>query len=381
MGLSRGRHYLIDRTDMQVRFSHGMSQNLYVLILTGGSGERFWPLSRHSHPKQLTPLFPDHTLLEATVARLSGLVPPERTLVLTNGDQEQTVRRLLPGIPARNIIVEPAKRDTAAAIALGAGLISRRDRSAVVAVLPSDQVIQDVGGFQRTLRASFHAAQATNRIVTVGIRPAWPCPHFGYIELGEPFAVEGMAADAPEVHQVAGFREKPNQELAEMYLRRGGYRWNAGIFVWTIQAMLGALERCVPELAHFLTLLHTSEDCQAVIESRFAALPMISLDYAVMEKTESMLMVEAGFDWDDVGSWAAAARYWERDAAGNAANAAVSALDATDNIVFAEPGVHVALLGVHNLIVIRTKDAVLVCNRNQADRVKELVHKLPPDLQ
>lgn len=366
---------------MQARFGGGMSKNLYALILTGGSGERFWPLSRHSHPKQLVPLFPGRTLLEASVARLSGLVPPERTLILTNPDQEKIVRRLLPGIPAENIVVEPAKRDTAAAIALGAGLISRRDRTAVVAVLPSDQVVQDTGGFQRTLRAAFTAAEATNRIVAVGVCPTWPCPLFGYIEMGKPLAIEGLTADAPAIHKVAGFREKPDLELAEKYLRKGGYRWNAGIFVWTIQAMLGALDRYVPELAQFLTLLHTSEDCQAAIKSRFTALPMTSLDYAVMEKNGSMLMVEATFDWDDVGNWEAAAKYWERDAAGNAANAALSALDATDNIVFAEPGVRVALLGVHNLVVIRTGDALLVCDRNHADRVKELVRKLPPELQ
>ena len=341
-----------------------MLQNLYALILAGGSGERFWPLSRHSRPKHLLPLLAGKTLLESTLARLAGLVALERTLILTTCDQEAAVRALLPQIPDCNIIVEPAKRDTAAAVALGAGLISRRDRSAVIAVLPADQVIQNVAGFQRTLRSAANAAEITNRIVTIGVRPAWACPSYGYIEQGERACIPGLDGDAPAVFEVLGFREKPNPELAESYLRQGSFRWNAGMVVWTVQAILGSLERHVPELSQFMAQLHQTDDCDAVVNSRFASLPKVSLDYAVMEKAAGVLEVEADFDWDDVGGWAAAANSWARDEAGNAAHATVT-----------------ALVGVHDLIVIRTGDAVLVCNRRDAEKIKKLVGQMPAELQ
>ena len=358
-----------------------MPQNLYALILSGGSGERFWPLSRHSRPKQMLSLFSETTLLESTVARLSGFIPPEKTLVLTHCDQEAAVRALLPTIPRENIIVEPAKRDTAAAIALGAGVISRHDRSAVVAVLPADQVIRDVAGFQRTISAAAAAAHATNHIVTVGIRPGWACPSFGYIELGERARLAGFPDGAPEIFEVAGFREKPNTDLAESFLRNDNYRWNAGMFLWTVQGMLGALDRHIPELAQFIAQLHKADDWQSVVADRYASLPKVSLDYAVMEKAAGVLAVEAAFDWDDVGSWTAAAKYWDRDEHGNAAHADLTAVEAFNNIVYAEPGVRITLLGVQNLVVVQTADAVLVCHRRDVEKIKMLVGRVPASLR
>lgn len=358
-----------------------MAQNLYALILAGGSGERFWPLSRRSRPKQLLSLFCQETLLEATLARVSGLVPPERTFILTNRDQETAVRALAPHLPATNVVAEPAKRDTAAAIALGAGLISRQDRRAAMVVLPADQIVRDVTGFQRTIRTAATAAEQTDDLVTIGVRPSWPCPSFGYIEQGKQVRIGGLDECSPEVFEVVGFREKPNPELAESFLRKGGFRWNAGMFVWTIQAILGALDRHVPELAQFIALLHQTNDIATVIATRFPSLPKASIDYAVMEKASRVLEVEAAFDWDDVGSWTAAAKYWDQDSAGNAANGALTAIDAAKNVVYADPGVHVALMGVNNLIVVHTKDAVLVCNRRDAEKIKRIVANLPPEMQ
>src|SRR5260221_6301710 len=202
---------------------------LYVLVLAGGSGERFWPLSRKSRPKQLLSLFSKETLLEATLPRLEGLVPPAQILILTNADQENSVRALCPALPKENIIAEPAKRDTAAAIALGAGWIAQRTPDATMIVLPADHLIKDTAGFQHTLRVAAAAAEETGELVTIGIKPTWACPGFGYIEQGERTSLSAKP-EGPELFDVARFREKPSAELAETFLKQRNFRWNAGMF-------------------------------------------------------------------------------------------------------------------------------------------------------
>src|SRR3954447_15120748 len=192
-----------------------MPNLLYALILAGGSGERFWPLSRRARPKQLLRLVAEQTLLEQAVSRLDGLVPPERILILTNVDQEAAVRELLPDFPHENIVAEPAKRDTAAAVALGAGWVAARDHLATMVVLPADHVIKDTAAFQRTLRTAAAAAEEAGALVTIGIKPTWACPGFGYIELGERVRTTGALDANSAVHQVVRFREKPNSDLAE----------------------------------------------------------------------------------------------------------------------------------------------------------------------
>ncbi|HZJ16354.1 MAG TPA: sugar phosphate nucleotidyltransferase, partial [Chthoniobacteraceae bacterium] len=214
------------------------SNPLYVLVLAGGSGERFWPLSRRSRPKQLLSLLSKESLLEATIARLKGLVPPENILILTNADQEAGVRAVCANLPAENIVAEPAKRDTAAAIALGAGWIACRAPGATMIVLPADHLIRDAAAFQTTLRTAAAAAEQTGDLVTIGIKPSWACPGFGYIELGECVHINNVPG-APAVSSVVRFREKPNAELAETFFRQGNFRWNAGMFIWSIQAIFG----------------------------------------------------------------------------------------------------------------------------------------------
>ena len=354
--------------------------SLYALILAGGSGERFWPLSRRTRPKQLLSLFSEgETLLEATMRRLDGLVRPEHILILTNTDQEAGVRALTPHLPRENVIAEPAKRDTAAAIALGAGWVSARDPRATMIVLPADHRIEDVQAFQRTVQVSVAAAQKGN-LVTIGITPTWACPGFGYIELGD--RVEGAGDEtSPGVFQVVRFREKPDAELAENFLRQGNFRWNAGMFIWSVQAILCAFSRHAPELGRFIEQWHEARDREALLREEFPRLPKISIDYAIMEKANSVLVVEAGFDWDDVGSWTALAKYLTDAGAGNVSNASLNLLDASGNIVFSEEPTSVALLGVKDLIVVRTKDALLVCDRHEAEKIKHLVAQMPAALQ
>lgn len=356
-----------------------MSNPIYALVLAGGSGERFWPLSRRARPKQLLRLVSDEPLLEQTVARLEGLVAPERILVLTNVEQEAAVRTLLPHLPKENIVAEPAKRDTAAAVALGVGWVAIRDHSATMIVLPADHVIKDRQEFQKTLLTSVAAAEERGALVTIGVKPTWACPGFGYIEHGKAVRLRG----APEaaVHQVVRFREKPNPDLAESFLRKGNFRWNAGMFVWSVPSVLSEFNRHTPELASFISQVRAENSFDQIVRDRFSKLPKISFDYAIMEKANRVLVVEATFDWDDVGSWRAVAKYFKSDPQGNAANCEISTLDSTNNLVVNPDGTTIALLGVHDLIVVRTPDAVLICHRHHAERIKSLVGKLPEALQ
>jgi mannose-1-phosphate guanylyltransferase len=357
-----------------------MPSSLYVLILAGGSGERFWPLSRKSRPKQLLALFGPETLLEATLRRLDGLVPAKNILILTNADQEAAVRALAKSLPAENIVAEPAKRDTAAAIALGVGWVAARDAQATMIVLPADHLIQDAIAFQKTLRTAAAAARQTGELVTIGIQPTWACPGFGYIEMGPQVKI-AEAKDGPPVHDVVRFREKPNAELAEQFLRQGNFRWNAGMFIWTIPAILSALRRHAPELGTFVSRLHSGEDFQMLLRDVFPKLPKISVDYAIMEKAARVLMVESAFDWDDIGSWTALAKYLPALEAGNVANGEITTLEADNNLIFSTSKRRIAMLGVSDLIVVETDDAVLICNRHEAEKIKHLVAKVPPELQ
>ncbi len=356
------------------------TRELYVLILAGGSGERFWPLSRKAKPKQLLSLFTEQSLLEQTVGRLEGLVAPDKILVLTNSIQEPAVRACLPQLPAENIVAEPAKRDTAAAIALGAGWIAARDSTAVMTVLPADHLIQDTNAFQNTLRTAAKAAVDSGELVTIGIKPTWACPGFGYIEQGPRYHLEGDES-GPAVFEVKRFREKPAPELAASFLRQGNYWWNAGMFVWTITAILSALERHASELGEFVEKLHSKEAFDRLLQEAFPHLPKISIDYAVMEKAERVLVVEATFDWDDIGSWSAVAKYLKNTPDGNATNQKLTTIDASSNIIYSDHETHVALMGVHDLIVVKTQDAILVCSRHEAEKIKNLITQIPDNLQ
>ncbi len=351
----------------------------YALILAGGSGTRFWPLSRKARPKQLLQLFDRASLLENTVNRLEGLVPPERIFVLTNAEQEAGVRALLPDIPPDQIVAEPEKRDTAPAIALGIGCVAARDPAATMFVLPADHLIRDVGGFQQVLRAAAAAAERASALLTVGIRPSWPCPSYGYIERGRAAVITGYTGDLP-VHEVVRFREKPNAELAEEFLRQSCFSWNAGMFIWSVPTVLHELSRHCPDLADFVNEIRKSRNLQATLRTQFGSLLKISIDYALMERASRVLNIEATFDWDDVGSWISVSRYLTEDENHNRIAAQITQIDASHNIVYSREPSHIALVGVDDLIVVQTADALLIAHRDAADDIRKLGDCLPPEL-
>lgn len=355
-------------------------ENTYALILAGGSGTRFWPLSRNSKPKQLLDLFGTGTLLEQTIRRLEGLVPFENILILTNDLQVDAVRTIATMLPAENIFAEPAKRDTAPAVALGIGLVAARNPDAVMMVLPSDQLIQDVTAYQLVMSDALSAAEKSDGLVTIGIRPTWACPSYGYIERGELAHISGLTCENPPV-EVKRFREKPNAELAEQFLSEGHFTWNAGMFVWALPTVINQLAKHAPQLAGFVSELSGSSDITATVADQFPKLTPISIDYALMENADRVLNIEATFDWDDVGSWISIAKYLENYGEENRANEAITEIDSENNIVFnARPGTRIALLGVDDLIIVQTGDALLIANRHQADAIKKLSDLLPKEL-
>lgn len=355
-------------------------ENTYALILAGGSGTRFWPLSRNSQPKQLLDLFGDGTLLEQTIRRLDGLVPTANILILTNSLQEAAVRKVAHMLPPANIVAEPAKRDTAPAVALGIGLIAARNPEALMMVLPSDQMIRDTPAYQAVMRDALATAAAAEGLVTIGIRPTWPCPSYGYVERGEPAAIPDLDCQHPPV-VVRRFREKPDMELARQFLEAGGFSWNAGIFVWSLPTVIGELASHAPQLAGFIETVRQAADPLAVIAAEFPALTPISIDYALMEHARTVFNIEATFDWDDVGSWLSIAKYLPQDGQGNHGNAPLTQLGSNNNIVFTtDQGTRVALLGVADLIIVQTADALLIANRQQADSIKALTDLVPKEL-
>lgn len=351
----------------------------YAVILAGGSGRRFWPMSRDSRPKQLLKLLDETTLLEQALNRLEGLVPRENILILTNKEQEVEVRSLLPNHPEDNIIAEPAKRDTAPAIALGIGWVARRDPSATMIVLPADQLIQDTAAFQKCLAGAVEIAARTPALVTIGIKPTWACPSYGYIERGRRAFISGLKTDSA-VYEVQRFREKPNPDLAEKFIAQGNFSWNAGMFIWSLPTVVRELTTHCPELMKFVNEILHSKDVCGTVSHQFPGLNPISIDYALMEQASKVLNIEATFDWDDVGSWISIGKYLTKDDSDNVSNSPLVQIDCSGNIVFTRGKIQVALLGVNDLIVVQTEDAILVADKNNADSIKKLVDLVPKSL-
>lgn len=350
-------------------------ENLVIVIMAGGAGTRFWPLSTEARPKQFLRLFDDRSLLQKSFDRIAELVPLQRILVLTNNTSVALVREDLPQIPPENIIGEPMRRDTAAAVALGAALCRRRFGNPVIATLTADHMIEPVALFQQTLRSAVRFARSSGALYTFGIQPAYPATAYGYLELGEQ-----LADDQGINHfRLVRFKEKPDLETARHYLASKRFYWNSGMFVWTAEAILKELAKNLPQ--HFRSL---SQACEfdgtprwaEALRAGFASLEAISIDYAVMEKAAEVRCVVATFSWSDVGGWLGLREFLPCDADGNSHRGRLAVLNAVDNLVFCENSQEqVMLIGVKDLVVVRAGPKTLVVHKDQLQEIKTLLRK------
>ena len=352
-----------------------MASPFLLFIMAGGSGERFWPLSRKTKPKHLLKLVSSKTLLEETVLRIKPLSSsPSNLLILTNHEQIPGIRKALPRFPKGSLIPEPAKRDTAPAAALATALALRTHPNAVLALLPADAVIGKHPIFRSQLAAAARAAAVSPSFVTLGIKPSYPATGFGYLHLGGKTLEQVKGGPFLKVRR---FVEKPSLPKAKSYLRSGQYAWNAGIFVWKASTFLAEARRHQPDLARFIDKFPKRGSYTSYLKREFPKLPKISVDYAIMERAKSVLAIKASFPWDDVGSWTALPSHLPTDKKGNTFRGHITAVDSQDTLALAEGGRPIALLGTKNLVVIDTLDALLVCPKDRVQEVKKLLPLLP----
>ncbi len=351
---------------------------LHAVVMAGGSGTRFWPESRDARPKQLLALVGERTMLQTTVDRLTGLIPRGRVLIAANNRLIDAIRSQLPELPHDAILGEPCKRDTGACIGLAAFKLLRRDPEAVMAVMPSDHVISPDAVFQEAIsRAAELVAQAPGRIVTFGIKPSYPAEIFGYIERGA--AIENAPAGSLRPFVVVQFREKPKAETAREYLASGRFYWNSGIFVWRARTILDALSEHQPEMHAHLAKIDAAEgspDYAATLEREFSAIRGVSIDYAVMEHARDVVVLEAPFGWDDVGSWQAMGRLQGADEHGNTVVGKHLGVDSKGCIVRGPSEHLIVTLGLQDIIVVHAGDATLVANKHDEESIRKVVKLL-----
>ena len=346
----------------------------HAVILAGGVGTRFWPLSRRRRPKQFLPIAEGKTMIEETVERLRPLLPPSRIFTISDSVQARTIRRLVPSLPAENALTEPVGRNTTASLILATATIYLRDPRAVVFVLPADHLITDRALFQKKLRAAALAAAGDDVIVTFGIPPTYSSTGFGYIQFSE----RGRRLIGKEpFYPVLRFKEKPTLARARAFLREGRHVWNSGMFIWRADVFAKKLEEFAPEFhPHWVKILRAlQERDRAKLVAAFHEIPAISIDYALMERAEGVLMNEGNFGWSDVGSWVALADIWPKDASGHAVRGDAIFVDSRDCLVYS-PKKLTAVVGLKDVIVVDTPDALLVCHKNSDQKVRDIIEIL-----
>ena len=366
------------KTDLKDRF---------VIIMAGGRGERFWPLSREKMPKQLLTLLGKRSFLQSAVDRVLPLVPLKNIFIITNAAQAAEVRKQLPKLPKENVVAEPMGRDTCAAVTLGAALVGARSTTGVRAVLPADHVIPEEKKFQQVLSDAFDLAAQGQAIVTIGIKPSEPATGYGYIHTGNELPTPpGGKKTKTFFFKAERFVEKPNYETALEYVNSGQYRWNAGMFVWSFITVTNGLEKHQPEMfaacQRWFKVAGNPAKLAKVLAKEYPEIKKVSIDYALMEKAQNVVVADGAFEWDDLGAWPALARHLKPDAEGNCAVGDFIHVDAARNIIFdarTKNRTPIAVVGLRDSILVQTDDAVLLAHKSQAQKIKELVKKLGED--
>ena len=347
---------------------------MYAVIMAGGKGTRFWPLSREKRPKHLLNMTGEKSIIQYTVDRISPLVAQDRILIVTGASHADQIREQLPQIPSENILVEPVGRNTAPCIGLAAMHIRKKEPDAVMCVLPADHLIQDTEPFLASLIAARDMAEKRACLVTIGVRPRWAETGYGYMERGQTADTIGDT----KIYQVKSFREKPDRATAESFLKSGKFFWNSGIFVWKVSTLLDTIENLLPDLHEGLCAIgesiRTDREMRALSEV-YRRIEPVSIDYGVMEKASDVVMLEGDFGWNDIGSWDALWDVLGKDAKGNVARGRVLR-SGTSNCLVHSPDKMVALVGVKDLLVVETDDALLVCRRGASQDVRKVVEHL-----
>jgi len=352
-------------------------KHAYAVIMAGGGGTRLWPVSRKERPKQLLPLLDDKTLFQSTVERLEKLFPPERILVVTVAEQASIMQEQAPEIPIENYLIEPAPRGTASVVGLAAAVLKQRDPQARMAILPSDHFIRNRGLFHYLLRAAFDVAQK-GYLVTLGITPTYPSTAYGYIQQGEPLDGEFKYP----VYAVKCFVEKPDEQKAQEFLRRGDHSWNSGMFVWRADDILREIQKQMPQLHDVVTKISAAWNSQQigeVLESLWYELRNETVDYGVMENAELVAVLPAGgLGWSDIGSWNSILEVLMPDMNGNIAqNAHHLAIDTHNSLVYSNDNQRlVVTIGVDDMVLVDVGDVLLVCKSDQAQKVRDVVEHL-----
>lgn len=346
--------------------------------MAGGKGERFWPLSTEKRPKQVLSLVGGKPMISLAVGYLDGLIPPERTFIITSKALVDAIAKAAPEIPSENIIGEPMGRDTAAVCALAAALVQARDSNGIVCTLTADHIIKEPELLRQAIEEAGAAAAKEDVLITIGIVPTFPSTGFGYIEA--PTRLKGRT-DPVVFRKARRFVEKPDRDTAEAYLKEGHYFWNAGMFVWSVKAIAKALAKHQPHLHAMFTRL-AAEAGKLSFAGRlleeYQVLDKISVDYAILEKADNILMVEGRFQWDDVGTWTALENHIAKDLDGNVLIGDTRTLASANNIVHSEKRL-TTLVGVKDLIIVQTDHVTLVCHKSNAQDVKMLVQMLAAD--
>jgi len=354
-----------------------MSSHHYAVIMAGGGGTRLWPVSRKENPKQLLPLLGQETLFQSTVKRLENLFPPERILVVTIEEQAREMKKQAPEIPEENYLIEPAPRGTASVVGLAAMVLKKRDPNAIMSILPSDHFIRNVDLFHYLLKTAFEVAE-NQYLVTLGITPTSPSTAYGYIQQGKP--VEG--GYKYPVYMVNKFIEKPNEETAQQLLRTGSHSWNSGMFIWQVDTILNEIAKQMPELGKQLDAIGqawgTSKQDE-VLQNRWKDLKTETVDYGIMEKADRVVVLPAGgLGWSDVGMWSSLFEVLLPDMNGNiATNTNLHLAHETHNtLVYGGSERLIVTIGVDDMVIVDTGDALLICKADQSQRVKEVVEHL-----
>lgn len=344
--------------------------NAYAVILAGGNGERLWPLSTPECPKQFVSIFGGKPLIRHAADRLEGFIPPERIIVVTAQRLVGMTRKALPHIPKSNIIGEPCRRDTAAAVAVACGLVKKLGGDkAVGCILTADQLMTPENVFRKTLKDAVKVAQKSASIITMGIVPDCPATGYGYIECGE----EIDFGTKTTFRKVKKFVEKPDLKTAEKYLRRGTFNWNSGMFIWRADVLEAAFSAAAPDIGSIIDKVSAARSVTALLKRQYPSMRAISFDYAVMEKTADILVAQSRFVWDDVGSWVAIENHFPKDNCNNVCLGNAKLYDVADSIVVGSDDRVTALLGVKDIVVVHTADATLICDKSRVQEIKKLL--------